>query len=121
LLPKYSSAIFTLNQLPSQSLDEMIAILLAEEKRTTEGDSQSKLAFYARNNCNRSTKNKEEIECWYCKKLGHTAWNCRQRANGVLKGKVKDSQHIASVAMIEDPSDADNGEECPEEKGFYAF
>jgi hypothetical protein len=121
LSPKYSSAIFTLSQLPSQSLDEMIATLLAEEKRTTEGDSQSELAFYARNNHNRSTKDKEEIECHYCKKLGHTTWNCRQRANDVLKGKVKDRQHIASVAMIEDPLDADNGEESTEEKGFYAF
>jgi hypothetical protein len=45
----------------------------------------------------------------------------RQRANDVLKGKVKDRQHIASVAMIEDPSDTDSGEESIEEKGFYAF
>jgi hypothetical protein len=88
----------------------MIAALLAKEKRTTESDGQSKLAFYARNNCNRSAKDKEEIECHYCKKLGHTTWNCRQRSNGVHKGKVKDRQHIASVAMIEDPSDADSGE-----------
>jgi hypothetical protein len=35
LPPKYNSAIFTLSQLPSQSLDEMIATLVAEEKRTT--------------------------------------------------------------------------------------
>jgi hypothetical protein len=55
----------------------MIATLLAEEKRTTEGDSQPEFAFYARNNCNRSTKDKEEIECHYCKKVGHMAWKCR--------------------------------------------
>jgi hypothetical protein len=61
LPPKYNSAIFTLSQLPSQSLDKMIATFLEEEKRTIEGDSQPKLAFYARNNCNRSTKDKEEI------------------------------------------------------------
>jgi hypothetical protein len=121
LPPKYSSAIFTPSQLPSQSLDKMIASLLAEEKRTIEGDSQLELAFYARNNPNRSTKDKEEIECHYCKKLGHTTWNCRQRANDVLKGKFKDKQHIASVVVIEDPSYVDSGEESTEEKGFYAF
>jgi hypothetical protein len=35
LSSKYNGDIFTLSQLPSQSLDEMIAALLAEEKRTT--------------------------------------------------------------------------------------
>jgi hypothetical protein len=53
LPPKYSNVIFTLGRLPSQSMNEMIVALLAEEKRTNEGDSQSKLAFYARNNRNR--------------------------------------------------------------------
>jgi hypothetical protein len=50
----------------------MIAALLAKEKRIIKGDSQSELAFYARNNRNRSAKDKDEIECHYCKKLGHT-------------------------------------------------
>jgi hypothetical protein len=62
----------------------MIAASLVEEKRTIEADSQSKFAFYARNHCNISTKDKEEIECHYYKKLGHTAWNYRQRANNVI-------------------------------------
>ena len=39
----------------------------------------------------------------------------------VVKGKVKYRQHIASVAMIEDPSGLDGGEESTEEKRFYAF
>jgi hypothetical protein len=121
LLHKYNSAIFILSQVLSQSLDETFATLLAEEKRTTRDDSQLEIAFYARNNRNRSAKDKEEIECHYCKKLGHTSWNCRQRANGVLKLKVKDIQHITSVAMIEDPPDVDNGEEYTEAKRFYAF
>ena len=46
----------------------MIAALLAEEMRTiagdTEDDSQPKLDLYARNNCDRSTKDKEELECF---------------------------------------------------------
>jgi hypothetical protein len=53
--------------------------------------------------------------------LGHTTWNCRQQANDVLKGKVKDKKHITSVDMIEDPLNADSGEESTKEKGFYAF
>jgi hypothetical protein len=99
----------------------MIVALLAKEKRTIDGDRQPKLAFYARNDFNRSAKDKKEIDCYYCKKLGHATWNCRQQANDVLKGKVKGRQHIASVAMIEDPPDGDNGEESTKEKGFYAF
>jgi hypothetical protein len=38
-----------------------------------------------------------------------------------LKRKVKDRQHIASISMIEDPSNADGGEESTKEKEFYAF
>lgn len=48
----------------------MISAFLVEEKRAitgdTEGDTQSEMAFYSRNNCNRSTKDKREIECYYC-------------------------------------------------------
>ena len=73
--PKYSSAFITLSQLTSQSLDEMIATLLAEEKRITEGNKQLKFAFSARDTRNRSTKDKEEIKCHYCKKLGHSTYN----------------------------------------------
>jgi hypothetical protein len=61
LPPKYNTAIFTLSRLSSQRMDEMIATFLVEEKRTTGGDKQSELAFYARNHHNRSTKDKEEI------------------------------------------------------------
>jgi hypothetical protein len=53
--------------------------------------------------------------------LGHTTWNCRQQANDILREKVKDRQHIPSVAMIEDPPDVDSSEESIEEKGIYAF
>ena len=43
------------------------------------------------------------------------------RVNDVLKGKVKDRQHIVSVAIVEDPPNVDSREESTEEKGFYAF
>jgi hypothetical protein len=100
---KYNSVIFTLSEIPSHSLDEMIATLLAEEKRTIECDNQTKLVFYGRNNHDRSTKDKEEIECHYCKNLGHTTWNCRQQSNDVLKGNFKYKQHTTGVSMIEYP------------------
>jgi len=103
----------------------MIVALLEEEKRTTsdetEGDASQELALYARNNRYRPRKDKEDIECHYCKKMGHTAWNCRQRANDVLKGKIKDRQHIVSAALMEEPPNADSGEEFVEEKAFFAF
>ena len=31
--------------------------------------------------------NKGEIESYYCRKIGHRAWNCRSHASDVLKGK----------------------------------
>ena len=103
----------------------MITASLAEEKRTTssdtEGDTSPKLAFYARNNCYRLGKDKEEIKCYYCKKLCHITWNCKQRTNDVLKGKVRDKQHMASALMIEELPDVDSSEEITEENGFYAF
>jgi hypothetical protein len=42
-------------------MDENIATLLVEEKRTIEGDRQLEIAFCARINHNRSIKDKEEI------------------------------------------------------------
>jgi hypothetical protein len=74
---KYNNVIFTLNQMSSQTLEDMIVSLLAEEKRTiagdTEDDPQPKTALYSRNNHSISTKDKGEMECYYCKKMGHTA------------------------------------------------
>jgi hypothetical protein len=59
-LSKYENVIFTLSQLSSQSLEYMIPALLTEEKRTIptciEGNTQFGMAFYSRNNHNRSTK-----------------------------------------------------------------
>ncbi|KAH9291344.1 hypothetical protein KI387_043468, partial [Taxus chinensis] len=110
LSSKYSNVVFTLSQIQSQSLDDMIAALLAEEKRTTEdaeGHSQQESAFYSRTRKyrRRSDKDKSEIECHYCKKRGHTTWDCRVRANDVLKGKV--ISNTANIAMVEDPPDAE--------------
>jgi hypothetical protein len=116
---KYNNVIFTLSQLPSQSLEDMIVALLAEEKRAiagdTEGDTQSEMAFYSRNNHNRSTKDKREIECYYCRKMGHITINCKIHANDLLKGKLKESTNIA---LTEDPPDTDNGEDFVEEFTF---
>ncbi|KAH9314127.1 hypothetical protein KI387_022754, partial [Taxus chinensis] len=112
LSSKYSNVVFTLSQIQSQSLGDMIATLLAEEKRTTEdaeGHSQQESAFYSRTRKYHRRSYKSEIECHYCKKRGHTAWDCRVRANDVLKGKV--ISNTANIAMVEDPLDAEEGTE----------
>ncbi|KAH9306605.1 hypothetical protein KI387_011009, partial [Taxus chinensis] len=111
LSSKYNNVVFTLSQIQSQSLDDMIATLLVEEKRTTvedaEGDPQQESAFYSKtkNFRRRSDKDKREIECHYCKKRGHTTWDCCVRANDVLKGKG--ISNAANIAMVEDPPDAE--------------
>jgi len=35
--------------------------------------------------------NKCELECYHCRKIGHTMWNCKNLANNLLKEKVKES------------------------------
>jgi hypothetical protein len=59
---KYNNVIFTLSQMSSQTLEDMIVALLAEEKRTIasdiEDDPQPEIALYSRYNCSRSAKDK---------------------------------------------------------------
>lgn len=68
LSSRYDNVIFTLCQLSSQSLDEMIASLLEEEKRMKEGDAKEEvsshieLALFSKGKIN---KNKRSIECFY--------------------------------------------------------
>lgn len=82
LSSQYENVVFTLSQ-NSQPFEEMIVALLSEEKRTnvggTKDDPPSEMALYSRYNRNKSNKDKGEIECYYCNKMGHTAWNCRFR------------------------------------------
>jgi hypothetical protein len=73
------------------------------------------MEFYSRNNHNISTKDKREIECYYCGKMGHTKINCKIHANDLLKGKLKESTNIA---LIEDPLDTDNEEDFAKEFTF---
>lgn len=40
--------------------------------------------------------NKSELECYYCGKIGHTLWNCKNCANDMLKGKIKESMSITT-------------------------
>lgn len=55
--------------------------------------------------------------------MGHRAWNYKFQANDILKGKVKDRlvSRVANAAMVEDPSNADNGDDLTEERTFCAF
>ena len=124
LSSQYDNVVFTLSQ-NSQTFEEMIVALLSEEKRTTAGETKddppSEMALYSRYNRNRSNKEKGEIECYYCKKMGHTTWNCRFRANDVLKGKVKDKSHSANAAIMEEPPDEGSGDDISDELAAFAF
>jgi hypothetical protein len=91
----------------SQTLDEMISTLLAEEKRLnawdTEGDSQTEIALFSKRRMGKRKAGKSEVECYYCRKFGHTTWNCKNHASDLLKGKLKESTNIA---IDEYPSDS---------------
>ena len=54
-------------------------------------------------------KNKGSGECFYCHKYGHTAWNCRSRANEILNGK-----EMANIAYLDDSFESDSDEESLE-------
>jgi len=63
----YDNAIFTLIQLSSRTMDEMIATLFAEEKRMkardTKVSSQAEITLFSKGKMN---KNKTSVECFYC-------------------------------------------------------
>lgn len=71
----------------------MISVLLIEEKSAVKGDSredaQLELALYSKKRMGKTMSSKNEIECYYCKKLSHIAINCKVRASDLLKGKAK--------------------------------
>jgi len=101
----YNNVTFTLSPLPSQSLDDMISSLLAEDKRLNErlneglneGDSKSALhpdnALLVKIWMSRKTGKqivKEDIECYYCIRIRSYNIELWIQANDLLKGKVKD-------------------------------
>ena len=105
LSSKYDNVIFTLSQMPHQSLAEMIAALMAEEKGIgcTEASSHNELALYSK-----GRMNKNKTECFYCHKYGHTAFNCKIRAQDLLNEKLKKS---AYATFSKDSPDADSSSE----------
>ena len=32
---------------------------------------------------------KEDLECHYCRKIGHVVWNCKIQAKDFLKGRLE--------------------------------
>jgi hypothetical protein len=96
LSSKYNNVVFTLTQLPSQTLEEMVTSLLAEEKRTysenLDAGGQHEIALYSKG---KMRKTKGSTECFYCHKNGHIAWNCRARARDLLNDK--ESAYIADL------------------------
>ena len=72
-------------------MHETIATLLAEEKtlkpENIEENSPVENGLFTNTRMRKKNAKKGEIECYCCRKIGHTAWNCRSRASDVLKGK----------------------------------
>jgi len=95
LSSNYDNVAFTLSQLSSWTLDEMIVVILVEEKRIKEGDkevvSQTEIALFSKGRMN---KNKISFECFYYWKHGHTRLNCKIRSRDLLNGKLKESTNI---------------------------
>jgi hypothetical protein len=73
------------------------------------------MAFYSRNNCNISTKDKREVECYYYGNMCHIAINCKIYANDLLKGILKE---LASITLTEEPLGTNNREDLDEEFTF---
>ena len=90
LSSKYHNVVFTLSQLSAQSLDDMISTLLDEDKILSATDFEnfvpSEHALFSRSH----KKVGNNIECYYCQKVGHTALYCKTQANDILKGKIRD-------------------------------
>lgn len=107
---KYNNVIFTLSQITSQNLEDMILSLLAEEKRTNVEDSEDvsqleKVLYSQRNN--KSSGARENV-CFYCKKKGHTIRFCKIWASDLLKGKLKDESDIWKFSCIQDEDSSDD-------------
>ena len=90
LSSKYHNVVFTLSQLFAQSLGDMILALLDEDKRLSATDFEnfvpSERALFSRSH----KKVGNNIECYYCQKVGHTTLYCKTQANDILKGKIRD-------------------------------
>jgi len=104
---QYNNIVFALSHMSSQSLEEMVASLLAEEKRMNPEDTNvhHEIALFSKG---KTRKNKGSGECFYCHKYGHTAWNCRSHAKDILNGKEN-----ANIAYIDDSFELDSDEEPP--------
>jgi hypothetical protein len=46
--------------------------------------------------------------------MDHTPRNCRFQSNDIIKGKLKDKTNVANVSIVEDPPDANNGDDLIE-------
>lgn len=94
----YDNANFILSEFFCQSLDEMIATLLVEEKRmklgNTKDNSHAQMAIFSKGKVN---KNKNSVEFFYCQKHGHTTFNCKTRERDHLNGKLNESARIATI------------------------
>ncbi|KAJ7298455.1 hypothetical protein O6H91_Y579700 [Diphasiastrum complanatum] len=85
---EYSNVIFTLGNLPNQSLEMMITSLLEEECRMQHSVvtiSSDEVALFTKWKANQnsksksdkgSSKSKKNVKCFYCGKMGHYKNQC---------------------------------------------
>jgi hypothetical protein len=60
----------------------------------TEVSSQAEIALFSKGRTNKN------IECFYCRRRGHTTMNCETRARDLLNGKLKESANIVEDSLV---------------------
>lgn len=122
---EYSNVIFTLGNLPNQSLEMMIASLLEEERRMQHSVvtiSSDEIALFTKWKANQnsksksdegSSKSKKNIKCFYCGKMGHYKNQCLKMKADLKSKKSTESDKTkeevnltAVVAESDDEADS---------------
>ena len=47
-------------------------------------------------------KNRNSVECFYCRKHGHTTFNCKTRERDHLNGELNESARIATIKYLQE-------------------
>ena len=95
----------------------MILALLDEDKILSATDFEnfvpSERALFSRSH----KKVGNNIECYYCRKVGHTAWYCKTQANDILKGKIRDKEQHNRALTVEEHAKSED--EDTKEHGLF--
>ena len=92
----------------TQYLDDIISTLLAKDKILSatyfENFVPSERALFSRSH----KKVGNNIECYYCQKVGHTTLYCKTQANDILKGKIRDKEQHNRALTVEEHSESED-------------